>query len=128
MKIQPSNMPAHKAGTPDAALTSAQFHILLTLAEGRRHGYGIMQEIERRTNGAVELGPGTLYRSLKQLLAGALIFEADSGADGQPDVGSQRRSYALTPEGKARTAEEAQRLRALVRWAEDALVLEGGRP
>jgi len=42
-------------------LTSAQFHILLTLAEGRRHGYGIMQEILRRTDGAMELGPGTLY-------------------------------------------------------------------
>ena len=84
-------------------LTSAQFHILLTLAEGRRHGYGIMQEIERRTNGAMELGPGTLYRSIKQLLARDLIIEVDNGTDGGPDPGKQRRSYALTPRGKART-------------------------
>ena len=109
-------------------LTSAQFHILLTLAEGRRHGYGIMQEIEHRTDGAVELGPGTLYRSIKQLLTRGLIIEVDNGADGMADAGKQRRSYALTPAGKVRTAEEAQRLRELVRWAENAMVLEGGRP
>ncbi len=110
------------------SLTRAQFHILLTLAEGRRHGYGIMQEIEQRTDGAVELGPGTLYRSIKQLLARGFIVEVDSGNDGHSDTGKQRRSYALTPAGKARTSAEAQRLRELVRWAEDALVLEGGRP
>lgn len=108
-------------------LTSAQFHILLTLAEGRRHGYAIMQEIEGRTDGTVELGPGTLYRSIKQLLARGLIIEVDRGSDGLADAGKQRRSYALTPAGKARTSEEAQRLRELVRWAEDAMVLEGGR-
>jgi DNA-binding PadR family transcriptional regulator len=112
----------------DPTLTSAQFHILLTLAEGTRHGYGIMQEIERRTDGAVELGPGTLYRSIKQLLARGLIVEVDSGVDGRADTGKQRRSYALTPAGEARTHEEAQRLQELVRWAQDALVLEGGRP
>lgn len=109
---------------PDAHLTSAQFHILLTLAEGRRHGYAIMQEIERRTAGAVELGPGTLYRSIKQLLARGLIEEAGQGDGG----GKQRRPYALTPEGRARTAAEAARLRSLVRWAEDAMVLDGGQP
>ena len=108
-------------------LTSAQFHILLTLMEGRRHGYGIMREIERRTGGALELGPGTLYRSIKQLLSRGLIVEVGSGADGLPDAGSQRRSYAVTSEGKACTIEEAHRLQALVRWAEDAMVLEGGR-
>ena len=122
---------AHTPGSDsssDGALTSAQFHILLTLAEGERHGYGIMQEIERRTDGAVELGPGTLYRSIKQLLARGLIIEVDGGNVGENDTGKHRRSYALTPAGKARTSEEAQRLRELVRWAENALVLEGGRP
>ena len=108
----------------DASLTSAQFHILLTLAEGQRHGYAIMQEIERRTGGAVELGPGTLYRSIKQLLARGLIAEAGEGEGGS----KQRRPYALTSEGKERTATEAVRLRSLVRWAEDAMVLDGGQP
>lgn len=128
MRIQPSHGPAPNAAAAATALTSAQFHILLTLVQGRRHGYGIMQEIERRTDGVVELGPGTLYRSIKQLLSRGLIREVGSGADGQPDAGKQRRSYTLTPEGKARTAEEAQRLKALVRWAEEDMVLEGGRP
>ncbi len=113
--------------TNDGPLTSAQFHILLTLADGQRHGYGIMQEVEVRTNGALELGPGTLYRSIKQLLGRGLIQEVDDGASAtSPGKGNPKRPYCLTPLGKARTAEEAQRLRELVRWAEDALVLEGG--
>ena len=112
---------------PDPALTSAQFHILLTLAEGQRHGYGIMQEIERRTGGAVELGPGTLYRSIKQLRARGLITEVESREGGHSENGKARRSYTLTPAGKARTAEEAQRLKSLVEWAEDSLALEGSR-
>jgi DNA-binding PadR family transcriptional regulator len=52
----------------------------------------------------------------------------DGSSVGGNDTGKHRRSYALTPAGEARTSEEAQRLRDLVRWAEDALVLEGGRP
>ena len=116
--------PARSADT-DPALTSAQFHILLTLAEGKRHGYAIMQEIERRTGGSVELGPGTLYRSIKQLLTRGLIREVDD-ADALVDGEKRRRSYVLTSVGKQRTVEEAQRLQTLVQWAEDTLVLEGG--
>lgn len=106
-------------------LTSAQFHILLTLAEGPRHGYGIMQEVERRTEGAVELGPGTLYRSIKQLLERGFIAEMGPEPGENGDTSRQRRSYSLTPVGKVQTTEEAERLRALVRWAEDALATEG---
>jgi DNA-binding PadR family transcriptional regulator len=116
-------MPSDHTGA-DLPLTSAQFHILLTLAEGRRHGYGIMQEIERRTGGAVELGPGTLYRSIKQLLERGLIVEVEP----EPEASQPRRPYALTERGRARTAEEARRLQSLVRWAEDALVIEGSQP
>ena len=106
-------------------LTSAQFHILLTLAEGPRHGYGIMQEVDRRTEGAVELGPGTLYRSIKQLLERGFIAEIGPEPAGNGDTPRQRRSYSLTPVGRVKTTEEAERLRALVRWAEDALATEG---
>lgn len=125
-----ASSPLPKDGAADAgpALTSAQFHILLSLAEGPRHGYGIMQDVEQRTEGAVELGPGTLYRSLKQLLTEGLILEVDSGVPAEADTGKSRRSYALTPSGMVRTKEEARRLRALVAWAEDALALEGGQP
>ena len=128
MKTQPSSTNPPRESPPEAVLTSAQFHILLTLAEGQRHGYGIMREVESRTGGAVELGSGTLYRSLKQLLNRSLIVEVRGREEDQTDAGNHRRSYALTPEGKVRTVEEAQRLRALVRWAEDAMGLEGGRP
>ncbi len=118
----------HHAPEAEWGLTSAQFHILLTLAEGARHGYGIMQEVEQRTEGTLELGPGTLYRSLKQLMARGLIREVDSCNDTEPESGRPRRCYALTPAGMARTAEEARRLRALVAWADDALAVEGGQP
>jgi len=122
-----SDRPTPGAGTAESPLTSAQFHILLTLADGQRHGYGIMQEIERRTEGAVELGPGTLYRSIKQLLGRGLIREVDGHSGAPPESGRFRRSYALTQEGRARTVEEAARLRSLVHWAEHALAPEGGK-
>lgn len=111
----------------DPALTPAQFHILLTLADGSRHGYGIMQEIRERTHGALELGPGTLYRSIKQLLDRDLISEIGAPAPGATKPHDRRRPYDLTPAGKIRLREEANRLRALVRWAEDAMVWGGSR-
>jgi DNA-binding PadR family transcriptional regulator len=119
----------HRSNQPqgDPSLTSAQFHILLTLTQGPKHGYGIMQEVEERTVGALELGPGTLYRSIKQLLERGFIVEVSPGPEESTGSETRRRLYSLTPAGRARTAEEAQRLRELVRWAEDAMVLEGGR-
>jgi DNA-binding PadR family transcriptional regulator len=83
-----------------------------------------MQEVERRTDGAVELGPGTLYRSLKQLMARGLIREVNACGDPEADTGKSRRCYALTTSGMALTREEARRLQALVAWAEEALALE----
>jgi DNA-binding PadR family transcriptional regulator len=111
----------------DPALTPAQFHILLTLADGSRHGYGIMQEIRERTEGALELGPGTLYRSIKQLLGRGLISEVGPPTSGSTKAEDRRRPYGLTPAGRIRLREEAHRLRALVRWAEDSMVLGGSR-
>lgn len=107
----------------EGELTSAMFHILLTLAEGERHGYAIMQEIERRTDGVVELGPGTLYRSIKQLVDRGLIAETTS----EPSAGKQRRSYALTNHGRRRAQLEARRLQGLIEWAEAARLLHGGQ-
>ena len=111
------------ATATDGELTSAMFHILLTLAEGERHGYAIMKEIEHRTNSAVELGPGTLYRSIKQLVSSGLIAEVES----QQNDAKQRRSYGLTPDGKRMAVMEARRLRGLVEWAEAAKLLHGGQ-
>ena len=60
-------------------LSPAVFHILLALANGERHGYGIMQEITAATEGQMHIGPGTLYRSIKQMLAAGMIAESDLG-------------------------------------------------
>jgi DNA-binding PadR family transcriptional regulator len=103
-------------------LTPAMFHILLALAEGERHGYAIMQQVAQRTGGALELGPGTLYRSIKLLLAEGLIAEVKSRSSGEV----QRRFYRLTTVGHRRAATEAERLRDLVSWAESADVLQSG--
>jgi len=97
------------------------FHILLTLALGERHGYAIMQEIERRTDGAVEIGPGTLYGSIKQLVDRGLIAETES----EPSAGKHRRSYTLTSNGKRSTEMEAKRLHGMVQRAEDSRLLRG---
>ena len=75
-------------------LSAVAFEILLTLADGDSHGYHIMQEVERRTSGAITLHPGTLYRALARLLEQDVIDELDGrqrprsrGAFAQPGVG-----------------------------------------
>ena len=127
-------MPSRSSATPTGPeagrslnLTPTQFHILVTLADGERHGYGIMQAVEERTGGEVEVGPGTLYRSLRQLLDRGLIQEVNGTGEEASDAGPPRRSYRLTERGGALAAEEARRLRTLVEWADQALGLEGGR-
>ena len=96
-----------------APLTPAMFHILLALAGGERHGYGIMREVERATEGAFQLGPGTLYRSIKQMLALGLIEE--SGARPDPELDDERRRYyRITAVGKGAASQEARRLARLV--------------
>lgn len=66
-------------------LTPAVLHILLALADGERHGYGIMQEVTRRAGGQVKMGPGTLYGSIKRMLADGLIEEAGKRPDSALD-------------------------------------------
>ena len=114
-------------------LSAAAFHILLALAEGELHGYGIMQETIRSSGGRVHLGPGTLYRSLKRLLADGLIEESDERP--VPELDDERRHYyRLTSFGLRVARAEAQRLASLVRMAEirqllpqpGLLGLEGG--
>jgi DNA-binding PadR family transcriptional regulator len=75
-------------------------HIMLVLAEGARHGYAIKQAVEQRTDGAIRLGPGTLYEAIQRLEEGGLIEETSVGtserANGQE---AQRRYYKLTDRG-----------------------------
>ena len=103
------------AREPEALLplTPAQFHILLALADGERHGYAIMQEVTLYTDGTLRIGPGTLYRSIKQLLAHGLIEESDERPDPALDD-ERRRYYRLTDFGQRVTRAEVQRLSRLV--------------
>jgi DNA-binding PadR family transcriptional regulator len=96
-------------------LTPAVFHILLALADGERHGYGIMQEIAAR-DGMARMGPGTLYGSIKRMLAAGLIAEAGERPDPALDD-ERRRYYRLTDLGGRVAAAEAARLAGLVRLA-----------
>lgn len=97
-------------------LTPAAFHILLALAGGERHGYGIMQEVLTLTDGAMRLGPGTLYGTVGRLLAAGLIAEVAERPDPALDD-ERRRYYRLTPMGEQAASDEARRLASLVRTA-----------
>lgn len=97
-------------------LTPAVFHILLTLADGERHGYAIMQDIAATTDGTLRIGPGTLYRSIKQMLEARMIEEAEERPDPTLDD-ERRRYYRLTPFGLRVAEAEAARLARLVEVA-----------
>ena len=105
-------------------LTPAVFHILLALADGERHGYGIMQEIALRTDGKMRMGPGTLYGSIKRMLAEGLIEELGERPDPALDD-ERRRYYRLTSFGLRVAQAEAQRLAQLVRVAQFKHLLGG---
>lgn len=97
-------------------LTPAVFHIMLALADGERHGYGIMLEVDRITGGQLHLGPGTLYRSIQRMLVDGLIVERKDAVD--PEVDDERRRYyRLTQLGLSVARAEARRLSDLVKVA-----------
>jgi len=98
---------------PAPLLTPAVFHILLALADGESHGYGIMQDVERFTNGETRLGPGTLYRSIQRMLVDGLIEELTISLHDETDE-DRRRYYRLTPKGRSVATREAERLADLV--------------
>ena len=106
-------------------LRSMDFLVLLMLAPGERHGYGIMQDVLAHTEGEMELEAGSLYRTIRRLADEQLLEEAARRP--ASDVGDERRRYyRLTPFGRRVVAAEAARLRALVRLAEQARLLQPG--
>jgi DNA-binding PadR family transcriptional regulator len=115
--------PAPESYLPVAPAT---FQILLALVGEERHGYAIMQEVAERTEGAVRLGPGTLYGALKRLLDGGLVREEGE----RPDLAlgdERRRYYRLTELGLRVARAEARRLDAMVRAARQKKLL-GAEP
>jgi len=91
-------------------LSPHQFHILLALTDGERHGYALIQDIDQRTDGALRLGTGTLYTAIGRLVDLGLI--ADTGREHE-----RRRYYRLLPVGRAVLRAETARLETLVRHA-----------
>lgn len=95
-------------------LKTQWFHIMLSLAGGEQHGYGIMQEVLQRTTGKVRLWPATLYGSIRKLIEAELIEESDERPAPEVDD-ARRRYYRLTRQGKRVLDAECERLQELVR-------------
>ena len=91
--------------------------VLLVLAEQERHGYGIVQDIEKRSDGQIRLEPGNLYRTIRRLIREGLLEESDRRPAPESDD-ERRRYYRLTPFGLNAAAAETTRLKRLVRFAE----------
>ena len=107
-------------------LTTVEFEILLTLAAGARHGYAIMQEVAARSEGALVLRPGTLYRAIGRLLDDRLIEET-SAPSGDQSTDERRRYYCTTPLGERISCLEAHRLARQVSAARTRKLLGGVR-
>jgi DNA-binding PadR family transcriptional regulator len=99
-------------------ISRTAFHVLVAIGPGERHGYGVMQEVARITNGATRLGPGGVYTTIRRLLDDGLIEESDQRPDRDLDD-QRRRYYRLTGLGRSVVATEVQRLERLVGAARD---------
>ena len=101
-------------------LRTPVFHILLVLAERDLHGLGIADEVSLATDGAIELGPGTLYRSLKEMVERGVVQETDA-----PEITAdpRRKYYGITPWGRKVVKAEAARFERLVELARDRSLL-----
>jgi DNA-binding PadR family transcriptional regulator len=100
-------------------MSEAEFQILLALADQERHGYGIIKEIEARTEGTLRIGAGTLYGAIKRFVDQGLVVERPSADD------ERRRVYRLTAHGRREATKEAARLEGLIAAAR-AKKLVGG--
>jgi DNA-binding PadR family transcriptional regulator len=113
-----------EAGRP---LTPAVFSILLALADGEKHGYEIMKQVQRDTHGAVKMGTGTLYGSIKRMLADGLIGEAGDRPDPSLDD-ERRRYYRATDRGQKLLAAELQRYSEVVSIARRRRLMRKSAP
>lgn len=110
---------------PSLPLTPAVFHILLSLANGERHGYEIMKAVRQDSRGKVKMGNGTLYGSLKRMLSDGLIEDAGERADGDD---TRRKYYRLTGMGQEAMRAEIQRYRDTLEVIQGYQLVPGPRP
>lgn len=104
-------------------LTPVEFHVLLSLAGGERHGYAILQDVSQRTDDQLRLRTGTLYTVIKRMLDGGWIADTE----GPENEDERRKYYRLTPLGREVVRAEAKRLQALVTLAQEKRVLPSPR-
>jgi DNA-binding PadR family transcriptional regulator len=105
-------------------LTTPMLHTLLALADGDKHGYAIIKEIARRTDGSVRLSAGTLYALIRRAEADGLIVETDE----RPDISlddERRRYYRLTALGRSAAVAEITRLESIVGMARAKKLVPG---
>jgi DNA-binding PadR family transcriptional regulator len=103
-----------RQGHTEAPLPPAVLYILVALADGERHGYGIMQEVAGMTDGKVKLGPGTLYGAIKRMISAGLVEESDERPAPELDD-ERRRYYRLTNVGQRTASAELQRMAAILK-------------
>ena len=104
-------------------LSPPALHILLALGDGSKHGYAMMEEVDRRVGSSSPLLPGTLYTALARMEKRGLV--EDARPEAYEKRGGARRYYRATPLGRAVLVAEMERLSALVRWAEQDGLAEG---
>ena len=112
---------------PLLPMTPAMFHVLLALADGDKHGYAIMKEVTRLTDGAVSLSAGTLYGILRRLESEGLVVEKDERPAPELDD-ERRRYYHLTEFGRRVARAEAERLEDMVTLARSKKLMVKVRP
>jgi DNA-binding PadR family transcriptional regulator len=108
-------------------LTAAMFNVLLALADGDKHGYAILKEVEEQTAGDVQLSTGTLYGIIKRLLAEGLISELRTRPAAELDD-QRRRYYRLTEDGRHLAVAEAERLEKLLARARSKRLIKAWKP
>jgi DNA-binding PadR family transcriptional regulator len=121
-------MTTREAVNPRQILTPVALHILLSLADGERHGYGIKLEVEDRTRGSLTLGPATLYEAIHRMEKAGWIEVTDPPPNESPGRGNHRKYYCLTTEGRRQLHAELHRLNEIVRFAKSKKLFSESRP
>jgi DNA-binding PadR family transcriptional regulator len=111
-------------------MSPAVLHMLLSLLDGDRHGYALKKAVERRTDGAVKLGPGTLYEAIARLQEDGWIKQVGAPEAFPPEDGqkAQRRYYRMTARGLTALKAEVERLGQIVDYARSKAVLSEREP
>jgi DNA-binding PadR family transcriptional regulator len=105
-------------------LTPTVFHMLLALADGEKHGYGIMKAVEDETQGQMQIRTGSLYGSIRRMIEAGLIQEMDQRPDPELDD-ERRRYYGLTDFGRRVLTSEAARITQAVAVIQEKHILGG---